>query len=460
MFGAALLVLSLLLRPMDVWPVVARLHTLEILSAITAIGIGWELSSGKHPLRNSPQLGWLLAFCVWAYMVTVVRLGTSKGLTTSWAMTLGPIFMLLVVYALRRIERLRTVLALMLVSASIISAVGIHQGMQPRQCVELHIDDSDPDGDPDLVPDGRECLGPRICETDGVPGADYLCERIGLFGTSSTQGRIRWRGQLDDPNEVAVIIAALLPFAFMFMSGERRALRVTAVAPFLVLGLWAMVYTQSRGGQLVLATVVVITLVRRYGWWSILLAAAITAPIVLLSWRSDPDAESSSLERAEILSEGLEMLKSRPILGIGVSQFARENPMNMAAHNSYLLIPTEVGLPGYVLWCGLVWLTAKIPIAIARNPPADLDPRIVRFAEALSASIVGMYIGIFFLSFAYKHIFFVWLGLSGALYGAVRAVHPEYEVRTTGRDVGGIFALLVFSLVAVRIVSMTARMGH
>lgn len=473
LIGALFLVLFLLLRPMELWPSIASLHTLELFSAMTAIGIGMEMSSRQRTPGTSPQMAWLAAFCAWAYAVSVARLGVDKGLAAGWSITLGPLFMVLVMLALRTLSRLRAMMVLLLLCSAFVSAVAVHQGLQPRQCVELHEDRNDPspDREPELIPDGRECEGPRMCESDGVPGSDYMCERVGMFATYSTQGRVRWRGQLDDPNEVAVVIGALVPFMFMFMFGARRieegeaesgpgakrVLSLGLLAALLGVGLWAVVYTQSRGGQLVLGTVIVIMLVRRFGWWSIVAGIAVTAPIVALSWRSGVDAESSSVERAEILSEGLQMLKAHPILGIGVSQFAGENPMNMAAHNSYLLIATELGIPGMLVWCSLVWMTIKIPVSIAMRPPPGLDPGLLHFAVALAASLIGLHVGVFFLSFVYKHIFFVWLGLAGALYGAVRQEHPEFEVRMTGRDMGGVFALAVLALVAVRLAAMTAR---
>jgi len=470
LFGSLVLVLFLLLRPMELWPAVAQLHSLEVLSTITAIGIAWEMAARERGSGGSPQLRWLAAFWVWSYSVTVVRLGLDAGLKAGWAgMTLGVIFMLLVMLALPKLSRLRAMMALLLACSTFVSVVAVHQGYQPRQCVELHEDLSDPspDREVELVPDGRECEGARLCEADGVPGSDYVCERVGMFGTYSTQGRVRWRGQLDDPNEVAVIIGALLPFMFMFArkreagveggSNAKRVVLLIVLALVLGVGLWAVVLTQSRGGQLVVGAVVVTMLARRFGWWSIVGGVVVTLPIVLLSWRAGADADASSMERAEILSEGLLMLKAHPLLGIGVGQFASENPLNLAAHNSYLLIATEVGFPGLLVWCGLVWMTVKIPLTIARRPPPGLAPELVFFAEALASSTFGLLIGVFFLSFIYKHIFFVWLALAGALYGAVRAAHPELEVRATKRDAAGIFAFAVIAIVCVRLASMTAR---
>ncbi len=462
---ALLLVLFLLMRPMDIWPWIGKLHTLELFATLTAIGIGVDASRGQRPSGGTPQLGWLGAFFAWAWVVTIARHGVDHGVKAAWSITLGPIFMVLVVYALRDADRLRWVARLLIVCAAFVSAVAIHQGMQPRQCVELHVEEGETE--PDMEPDGRECEGPRLCEQDGKPGVDYLCERAGYFGTFSTQGRVRWRGQLDDPNEVAVLIGAVVPFLAMFaakrdgtegLGEEGRSWGTTILMLLLLgLGLWAMVYTQSRGGQLVLGVVMLMIFVRQYGWWSVLGAVAFVVPIALLSWREGDAAESSSAERAEILNEGLLMLKGHPFLGIGIGQFASENPMNMAAHNSYLLVSTETGFFGYLLWCGLIWTSLKIPWVIARRPPDGIDPLLVKFADALTASLLGMLVGVFFLSFVYKSIFFVWLGMAGALYGAVRVEAPDFRVKLTGKDYAGIVGLALFSLAAVRVAASTVR---
>jgi hypothetical protein len=460
LIGALLLVLFLLLRPMDLWPWIAGLHSLEVLAVITVVGIALERARTPRAAgrSSSPQLPWLAAFLAWAYLVSIARLGVDAGLKAAWSISLGPIFMLLVMFALRSAERLRAVVTLLLGCASLVATVAILQGSEPRQCIELHEDRSEPGvaHDVEWVPDGRSCEGAKQCEAEGAAGMDYACERAGPFGTFSTQGRVRWRGQLDDPNEVAVLIGALIPFLFMLGEGRGRATKVVMLL-LLALGLWAMVLTQSRGGQLVFGTVMMTMLIRRYGKWSIVLGAVATVPLVLLSWRSGEDADSSSAERTEILSEGLQLLKANPLIGTGVAQFASENPLNMAAHNSYLLIATEVGLPGHLMWCALVWMTVKIPFTVARRPPAQLDPRLQRFAEALTASTLGLLVGVFFLSFVYKHIFFVWLGLAGALHGAVRAEHPGFTVSFTRRDLIGVATLAVASLALVRLVTMTAR---
>ena len=79
----------------------------------------------------------------------------------------------------------------------------------------------------------------------------------------------------------------------------------------------------------------------------------------------------------------------------------------------------------------------KIPLKIVMAAPAGLDPTIRTMAVAILVSLAGMGVGIFFLSFAFKQLLFVWLGIPGALYGIVRKKHPSFVVRIGWRDCVG-----------------------
>ena len=63
--------------------------------------------------------------------------------------------------------------------------------------------------------DRRHARRPRAATTtssargpDAEPGLEYRCEHVGLFGTYSIEERVRYRGELHDPNEVALTISA------------------------------------------------------------------------------------------------------------------------------------------------------------------------------------------------------------------------------------------------------------
>jgi O-antigen ligase len=182
-----------------------------------------------------------------------------------------------------------------------------------------------------------------------------------------------------------------------------------------------------------------------------LAGALLALPVLLLGGRGGEEAESSSLERIDLLYEGMDMIRAYPVLGVGVGQFVDHAYNGMTAHNSYVLAAAELGLPGSVLWMMLVYTSIKIPWAVMARPLPGLDERFRPFALALVVAFAGFLVGIFFLSFCYKAVLFIYLGLSGALYGAVKRACPAFDVRVSWREVVGVAAadaaMLAFVLV-------------
>jgi hypothetical protein len=453
--AALALVVFLLLRPMEIWEPVGRAWPLETLTALAALGIGWDWLARRQRVTGTPQLPWLLAFLAAAYAVTIARLGLAAGFKVVWSMTTLPaIFMIVVTFGVRGRRRLAAFAISLGACFVLIAGVAVHQGLQPQQCVAV---EPGKDGaDETYAFEGRPCEWVRECEEEGRADVDYLCEKVGAFGTFTTGKRVRWRGQLADPNELSVFVGATLPLLFVTERSRKRWVLALVILPAVLLSLVAVAFSQSRGGQVALATVACAYFVRRFGLRGVLITCALAAPLVLFAWREGAEADSSAIERAQILREGLALLRARPIVGVGVGQFMQEIDMPHTAHNAYLLAATELGVPGYFAWFGLLWMSIKIPVSIAIRPPAGLDPAIARFASALSLSFGALVVGIFFLSFTYKQLLFIFLGLAGALYGTVRAAHPHFEVRTTKDDlkaiavVGSTFLVAVWLLARVR----------
>jgi hypothetical protein len=68
---------------------------------------------------------------------------------------------------------------------------------------------------------------------------------------------------------------------------------------------------------------------------------------------------------------------------------------------------------------------------------------------AMLASLTGLIVSAFFLSIAYHPALWIYLGLAGALYAAVRAHAPEFRVRISWRDlalVAGLDGVLVMAI--------------
>ena len=56
------------------------------------------------------------------------------------------------------------------------------------------------------------------------------------------------------------------------------------------------------------------------------------------------------------------------------------------------------------------------------------------WSMAMLAAFVGLAVGLFFLSFTYHYVLWIYVGLSGALYSAVRRHDPSFRVRLGWRD--------------------------
>jgi O-antigen ligase len=223
--------------------------------------------------------------------------------------------------------------------------------------------------------------------------------------------------------------------------------------------LWCIVLTESRGGQLVVLTVFGFYFVKRYGTAGLLVGAILALPVLVFGGRGGEEAESSSLERIDLLYDGMDMVRSHPLLGIGAGQFVEHTFNGLTAHNSYVLAAAELGLPGSLLWLMLVYTSMKIPWVIATRPPPGLDPSFGPLAMALIVGFAGITVGIFFLSFCYKAFLFVYFGFAGAMYGAVKRECPAFDVRVSFREIARVAAADVAVLLLVIVYSHIVA-GH
>jgi O-antigen ligase len=207
-------------------------------------------------------------------------------------------------------------------------------------------------------------------------------------------------------------------------------------------GLCAL-FTQSRGGQLVFLTVFGVYFVRRFGVRKgLFVAVALALPILIFGGRSG--AEDSTMERTEAWWTGLHLFTASPVFGVGNGQFTEH--YYLTAHSSFILTAAEMGLPGMLLWTAIVYLALKIPIQALQARAAPVGES---WALALLASITGLAVGSLFLSFAYKDALWIYVGLTGALFQAMRRHDPTFTVRFGLRDLAILGAVDLGLLVAL-----------
>lgn len=428
--GIILLVITIYLRPQEIFPVLQAVPLLHLFMALSIFGIliDWRLRISRP--TATPQLGWTIAFVIWC-VISLIAKAPSDGLLGEIIEVFIPLGLFLIIaHGVQTFRALAVVAATLLAVCLFLSYVGIAQRFSDKGCHRL-TGESTKDG----VYDGRPCETVEQCAKDNPePGADYSCEYVGPLGTSSVGLRVRYLGVLADPNELSLAICIGLPFAFAFLERRRNSARIALLVIALGMVGACTVFSQSRGGQLVMLSVLATYFVRQYGLRGLIACGVAALPMLLLGGRSGAEADGSSLERLECWLVGTEMFRENPILGVGKNMFVEHH--FLTAHNSYVLAPAELGLPGYWIWSCLLYVSVKIPwMVVRRGSQRDVAgqyayPQVARtWGLAMLAAIIGAATGIFFLSFCYHYVLWIYLGLCGALYTCVRSHDPRFEVK-------------------------------
>jgi len=439
--GICGLILFLLARPQEFYEPLQRLPWLYLFCAAAIGGYILDLKLRRLEPIAAPTLPWVVAFLAWVTLCDAVKVPNFIG----GVIEVGILATLYVAIAqgIQRFRTLQLVAGTMMVTCLFLSFVCFHQGLQPRSCVaidELHPGEGEPDGRPCELTD--HCYGP-----EAEPGWEYRCEKVGMFGTFSIEDRVRYRGDLHDPNELGMTICiGGLSFLIAFAFRRRTAWMTMFAAVGTGLIFWTIVLTESRGALVVFMAVPGVYFIKRYGVAGAIAGAALAMPALMLGGRSGEKADMSTMLRYEAWSAGLDMFKQSPIFGVGHRQFGEHH--FMTAHNSYVLTLAELGMLGQILFVGVLYMSVKILWSGVReleHAPGAAVARI--WGLALLSSFAGMLFQINTLSFAYHPVLWIMLGLAGAYSSAVRHHRPDFVVRTTLRDVLTIvFICITYSL--------------
>ncbi len=443
--GTIALIAFIYVRPQEVFTGLQRLPLLYMFFALAIFGLIVDLRLRVSRPRLVPQMPWVIGLYLWSLLT--VALNAPQVLTDRAIEIAIPVILFVVIaHSVQSFRMLQVVAAALLALVIFLAALGVQQGNADWGCVQL-----DPSGPSDLSSghfDGRSCQTDRMCYGgDAAPGADYACERIGMLGTTSVgHGRVRYRGVLQDPNELALTIGLGLALMLAFFDRKKSGSRVVIMVFTFVLVLTCVMYTESRGGQLVFLTVIGAYFVRRYGWRGAVAGMLVALPVLMLAGSgARHDATSSTDERMETLYTGIDIFRSSPLYGVGEGQFTEYN--YLTAHNSYVLAAAELGIVGFFLFASVLYISIKIPIEALRRYAGRPDAAVAAtWAMALLALLAGLYVGSFFLSFTWHHVLWIHLGLSGALYSAIRTHDPEFTVRYGALDMVGVGAFCVILL--------------
>ena len=240
-----------------------------------------------------------------------------------------------------------------------------------------------------------------------------------------------------DPNYEALSMVMMIPLAAWMGRAEVRLLWRTVGALTAASLAGATYLTQSRGGLLALAVVGFAALLRTRRRPATLCALLVAfgalltlAPVGLwqrfenirLSGSPINGDETAAQTRLELIVAGLSMVESHPLLGVGLDGFKAAAPSydprlgepgtRYIAHNTYLQVAAETGLPGLLLFVALMAVCFGNCRAVER---CARDPALAAFAAAIRLALLAYAVAGLFLTAEFVVWYWLLIFLSGNL---------------------------------------------
>lgn len=290
-----------------------------------------------------------------------------------------------------------------------------------------------------------------------VHGIQQKFTGVGWTGEVPILGRIRYIGIFNDPNDVGLSLITAIPMCMYLLRTSKRLFVKLLLTTGVGAVLWGISLTDSRGTILALGAILGVYSWRRYGVFKTMIVAAMAIPLMfMLSSRLDTisPGEESAHGRVEAWYEGILMVRESPIFGVGLDLFSDHH--FRTAHNSYVLVLAEQGIPGYFLWFSFFGTCIMVMYLLQKQKktvkPAwqvltesrlegkavDLDFPAQKtvsveqnlavedqaIARVLFLSFVGFATASFFLSRSYSMQLFLLCGMAVAHYQGTRMRNP------------------------------------
>lgn len=247
-----------------------------------------------------------------------------------------------------------------------------------------------------------------------------------------------------DANDGGMLAVTCFALALARMNLARSWMLRVIFLGFGLMYLYLVVRSTSRGALLTLiATIVVLlfTVTSVPAKWrlgsviaafSLLLVSGTSSYWTFMSTLLNPEDDynwsgNSDTGRVELWKRGIGYIAENPILGVGAanyaavegrSEWARQREMQGlgvkwgVAHNAYVEIGAELGIPGLLCFVGMIAGTMQRLWRASRLPRADL--RLRRFSQLLFVALAAFVSGSIFLSSEYWPFLYTLIALAVA----------------------------------------------
>ncbi len=352
----------------------------------------------RSPFKVSPPLLLFAAFCI-IVIISPVFHGWFGGVTeTFYAIVIPAFFLFLIPLNVDTSARRKIVVLALFCSMLGLSLAGIREyHLAPEESKFVMVEGIDVD--------------------DEAPATE---DRPILY-------RLKAQGLIDDPNDFAQMLLVTVSLSFIWWSRKWLTNILFVLAPASIL-LYAVYLTHSRGALVAIVVMVAVAFRRRLRLLgSVTLAAAMAIALLLSKFTGGREVGmTGGADRLDLWSDGWEMFKQSPLYGHGFGSYV--DTMNIAPHNSVILVAVELGLIGLVVWVSIFVLSfAQLNRIVTPSDGTPPDPTLRQHAVCLETALAAFLATSWFLSRAYYPTSFVLVGLVGGL------VYQE-SVRRPGAD--------------------------
>jgi O-antigen ligase len=257
-------------------------------------------------------------------------------------------------------------------------------------------------------------------------------------------------GSYTNPNDLALSAVLTLPLCLALLFVSRSRLERAAWTAAILLLIYTMLLTGSRGGFLSLAVAFAMCLwefgIRGRRRYLLLLAAL----VVVAFWQSSSaglverlkgtfnakqDATSSygsAQKRQQLFWRSIEVTEDHPLFGVGPGNFQVISGNWQVTHNSFTQMSAEGGLPALALYVWILWRGFRNLKAIKRFAQGRRTLNVL--ASGLKASLAAYAVGSFFASTAYLFAPYFLVAYTTALFWIARTSSiPSKVSKSLGR---------------------------
>lgn len=234
-----------------------------------------------------------------------------------------------------------------------------------------------------------------------------------------------------DPNYFTVSAVLCVPLAIALLRPMRQTWLRAFLLGSILITLVAVALAASRGGFLGLVAASIVLLWHARHRFRNLAMVAVLAPVLLLlpvapiQRLLHPNHSDQEAGEARLVAwrAGLKMIKAYPLTGVGLGNFKAEmvryaDPkadIDSIAHNTYVEIAAEMGIPTLLLFLALIALSCSSLDRARRRALRLRSSLLSQGALGMEAGIVGFAVSIFFLSAEYQKLFWLMVLLSMCL---------------------------------------------